>query len=146
MLDFLLVLGQVPGTSFVITFNEIAFVLCIAFLIWEERRNHKALVRWLKWLRYRSGVNYRRRKRMLRTYIKQRRYRLAMFERRIIRQSKTFLRRQRHALFMVLFYRRYSSIKRRYYKLLVKVGRLERRTRRSKAFQNLQNIKVRRPA
>jgi hypothetical protein len=44
MLDFLLVLGQVPGTDFQITFTEIVFSLGIGIVIYLKRRPVK---RWL---------------------------------------------------------------------------------------------------
>jgi hypothetical protein len=98
MLDFLLVLGQIPGTNIQITFNQILAAFCLAYLFYDYRKYEKQIHRWRKWAWYRLGVNYRRRKRMLRTYIKAKKYRLAVFERRIIRNFKTFLRRRRRAL------------------------------------------------
>ena len=63
MLDFLLVLGQVPGTKFYFTFAEILLMLLAACLIWEERLRHKQVARQVKYYRKRSGVNYRKAKR-----------------------------------------------------------------------------------
>jgi hypothetical protein len=97
MLDFLLVLGQVPGTNFQITYNELTAAFLVVSAIYEYRLHRKAIRRWCKWAWYRIGVNYRRRKRQLRTYIKGRRYRLAVFERRIIRNIKTYFRRKQRA-------------------------------------------------
>jgi hypothetical protein len=42
MLDFLLVLGQIPGTNLQITFNEIT-IFTIAVLSWYFRRQLRAL-------------------------------------------------------------------------------------------------------
>lgn len=55
MLDFLLVLGQIPGTNFQITFNEIV-ALVLAGGVWYFRsqlrnlaiREYKALLDYLK--------------------------------------------------------------------------------------------------
>lgn len=38
MLGFLLVLGQIPGTNFQITFSELLILLLLAIVIWEARR------------------------------------------------------------------------------------------------------------
>jgi hypothetical protein len=141
MLDFLLVLGQVPGTNIQITFNELLLAFSVFSVVYEYRFRRLAIRRWCKWAWYRLGVNYRRRKRMLRTFIRTKRYRLAVFERRIIRQTKSFLRRQRHALYIVFFYRPYSRLKRQYYIKLVQVERLERRAKRTRAFQAFLNLK-----
>jgi hypothetical protein len=147
MLDFLLVLGQVPGTNFQITYNELVTTFTVCSAVYEYRLRQKAIHRWCKWAWYRACVNYRRYRRMARTYIKQRRYRLAVFERRLTRQTRSFIRHKRHDLFMFIFYRRYSSLKRRYYIKLVQMGRLERRAKQTRAFHNLVNLKnlVRRP-
>jgi hypothetical protein len=136
MLDFLLVLGQVPGTGLQITFNELLLAFSVFSIVYEYRLRRRAIRRWCKWAWYRLGVNYRRRKRMLRSFIKYKRYRLAVFERRIIRQIRSYLRHQRHALFMKIIYRPHSSLKRRYYIKIVQIGRLERRARRSRAFHD----------
>ena len=98
MLDFLLVLGQVPFTNIQITYDELVIIFLIASSIYEYRLRQKAIRRWFKWAWYRLGVNYRRRKHRLRTYIKNRRYRLAVFEQRIIRNIKTYFRRRRRAV------------------------------------------------
>ena len=42
MLDFLLVLGQIPGTNLQITFNEITIFITAVF-IWYFRRQLRAL-------------------------------------------------------------------------------------------------------
>ena len=140
MLDFLLVLGQVPGTNIQITFNELLLAFSAFSIIYEYFLRRRALHRWCKWAWYRLGVNYRKRKRMFRTFIKNKRYRLAVFERRIIRQTKYFLRRRRLAVLM-FFYRRYSGLKRRYYIKLVQIERFERRAKRSRVFQTYLNLK-----
>jgi hypothetical protein len=98
MLDFLLVLGQIPFTNIQITYDELVIVFLIFSSIYEYRLRQKAIHRWCKWAWYRLGVNYRRRKRMLRTLVKTKRYRLAVFERRVIRNIKTYLRRRRRAI------------------------------------------------
>jgi hypothetical protein len=140
MLDFLLVLGQVPGTNFQITFNEIVATFCVLYLLHVYLKYSLEIHRWRRMCLYRMGVYYRLQKRRLRTYIKLKRYRLAVFERRIIRRMKTYARQRRQA-FLMFFYRRYSSMKRRYYIKLVQIDRLMRRIKRSKTFQNYLSIK-----
>lgn len=98
MLDFLLVLGQIPFTNIQITFYEYVAALIIAYAYYQYKKHQKKVHRWCRWAWYRLGVNYRRRKRILRTFIKTRRYRLAVFERRIIRDTKTYFRRKRRAI------------------------------------------------
>lgn len=98
MLDFLLVLGQIPFTNIQITFYEYIAALILAYLYYQYKKNQKKVHRWCKWAWYRLGVNYRRRKRILRTAIKNKRYRLAVFERRLIRDTKTYLRRKKRAI------------------------------------------------
>jgi len=44
MLDFLLVLGQIPGTNFQITFNEIVVILLLA-AVYKFRRQISTLVK-----------------------------------------------------------------------------------------------------
>lgn len=97
MLDFLLILGQVPGTGFYVTFTEIVLVLIALTIRYLEKKYRKQIRRWLKWARYRIGVNYRRRKRQLKTFIKQRRYRMAVAKRRSIRETKRYLRGEKKA-------------------------------------------------
>jgi hypothetical protein len=103
MLDFLLVLGQVPGTNVQITFNQILAAVCIAYLFYEYKTNEKQIRRWCKWAWHRLGVNYRRYKRITRTFVKTKRYRLAVFERRIIRNTKTYFRRKRRATILKVY-------------------------------------------
>ena len=162
MLDFLLVLGQVPGTSFQITYNELTAAFLAVSAIYEYRLRQKAIHRWCKWAWYRLGVNYRRRKRQLRTYIKNRRYRLAIFERKIKRNIRSYLRRKQratelritksqrnairqaqrvHRLALSRLYRRISLVKRQYYIKLVQLERLERQAKRSRLFQSFVSIR-----
>lgn len=98
MLDFLLVLGQIPGTNVQITFNDLVTVACVAYLFYEYKKYKKEIRRWLKWAHYRLGVNYRKHKRIMKTFIKTKRYRLGVFERRMIRDTKTYFRRRRRAI------------------------------------------------
>lgn len=140
MLDFLLVLGQVPGTDFQITFNEIVATFCVLYLWHVYLKYGVEIERWLKSMVYRAGVNYRKRKRMIKSFIRLRRYQLFIFERRLKRKVISYLRHRRHAIFMI-FYRRYSALKRHYYIKLVQIDRLVRRAKRSRAFQNYLLIK-----
>ena len=98
MLDFLLVLGQIPGTNFQITFNDIVAIICIAYLYYEYKKYRRQIHRFLKWAWYRAGVNYRKQKRHLRSVITQKRYRLGVFKRRLVRDTKTYFRRRRRAI------------------------------------------------
>lgn len=100
MLDFLLVLGQIPFTNVQITFTELISAIVIAYLFYEYKRNQHKIHRWLRWVWYRACVNYRRRKRIIRTFIKTKRYRLGVFERRIVRNTKTYFRRRRRAIIL----------------------------------------------
>jgi len=97
MLDFLLVLGQVPGTNFQITYNELIAAFLAVSAVYEYRLRRVAIHRWRRRTWYRLCVNYRRRKRILKTFIKTKRYRLAVFERRLIRNIKTYFRRRQRA-------------------------------------------------
>ena len=98
MLDFLLVLGQVPFTNIQITFNQIVAALCIAYLYYEYKKYERQIKRWLKWAWRRTCVNYRKQKRHLISVIRYKRYRLGVFERRVIRDTKTYFRRRRRAI------------------------------------------------
>ncbi|HET9850492.1 MAG TPA: hypothetical protein VFP35_02600 [Candidatus Saccharimonadales bacterium] len=93
MLDFLLILGRVPGTGFYLTFDELMLVFLAIALYQEEKIRHRQIVRWLKWARRRAGVNYRRYRRITRTFIKLRRYRLAVWERRQKRHIRMAIKR-----------------------------------------------------
>lgn len=125
MLDFLVVLGRVPGTNFVITFNEIFLVLVVL----SARYEYKLHRRWLKWLWYRTCVNYRKQKRQLKAVIRYKRYRLAVLERQIKRSIRYTIRRRIRAFYM-FFYRRYSGFRRNYYSLVIELQRVERRLKR----------------
>jgi hypothetical protein len=48
VLDFLLILGQVPGTKFYVTFTEIVLILIAVTLRYEEKTHRKQIRRWLK--------------------------------------------------------------------------------------------------
>lgn len=52
MLDFLLVLGQIPGTNFQITFTEF-LVFCLLFIAWlyRYRLRKAAICYWKKTLK-----------------------------------------------------------------------------------------------
>jgi hypothetical protein len=110
MLDFLIVLGRVPGTNFVITFNE----LLAAFFVLSVRYEYRLHERWLRWLWYRTCVNYRKQKRHWRSVIKHERYRLAVFERRIKRQIRTYLRRRKNAMVHAVVMAKRRSVRRAY--------------------------------
>jgi hypothetical protein len=56
MLDTLLVLGQVPGTDFYITFPEVLLFLIVAILRWEEKRHRRQIRNYLAWLHYRAEI------------------------------------------------------------------------------------------
>jgi hypothetical protein len=141
MLDFLLVLGQVPGTNFQITFNEIVATVCIGYLLHVYLKYAVEIERWCRWKWYRACVNYRRQKRHLKAVIRYKRYRLAVFERRLIRDFKTYLRQRRHMIYMAIYYRPYSSLKRKYYIKVVQLERTERRIRRSRPIQTFISLK-----
>jgi hypothetical protein len=98
MLDFFLVLGQIPFTNIQITFNQIVAVLCIAYLYHVYKKYERQIKRWCKWAWYRICVNYRKQKRHAKSVIRYKRYRLAVFERRIIRDTKTYFRRKKRAI------------------------------------------------
>jgi hypothetical protein len=142
VLDFLLVLGQVPGTEFQITFNELVAGFCTGYLLSAYLKYAIEIERWYRWTAYRFGVLYRRQKRHAISVIRYRRYRLEMFERRLIRQIKSYLRRSRHDIYMTLAYRPYSALKRRYYIKQVQLERLERRVRRSRTAQTVDNLRI----
>lgn len=112
MLDFLLVLGRVPGTEFYVTFTEIVLFALAIILFYEEKKHRKEIQHFLKWIRYRIGVNFRRRKRQLKSFIKYRRYRLVLAERRVIRSTKRYFRNEKKAIIASL-YRRYQRLYRR---------------------------------
>lgn len=97
VLDFLLVLGQIPFTDIQITFNEFVAICVAAYLYFVYRTYQRRIHKFFNWARYRTGVNYRHARRIVRTGIKVRRYRLGVFKRRIIRSTYTFFRRKRRA-------------------------------------------------
>jgi hypothetical protein len=134
MLDFLVVLGRVPGTNIVITFNEIFIV----FLILSARYEYKLHRRWLYWAWGRICVNYRKQKRHAKAVIRYKRYRLAVFERRIKRNVRFAIKRRRRAVY-AFFYRRYSNLRRYYYRKVIEIERLERRLKRRLAFVGWDN-------
>jgi hypothetical protein len=141
MLNELLVLGQIPGTSVQITFNDMVATVCVLYLMHKYIQYAIEIERWYRWTWYRAGVYYRRQKRHLISVIRYKRYRLAVFERRIIRLTKSYLRRQRHTLYMITVYRPYSSLKRHYYIRLVQLVRMERRIRRSRTIRTFISLK-----
>jgi hypothetical protein len=98
VLDFLLVLGQIPFTNVQITFNDIVAVLCVGYLYYDYKKYERQIKRWLKWAWYRTCVNYRKQKRHTKAIIRYKRYRLAVFERRVIRNTKTYFRRKKRAI------------------------------------------------
>jgi hypothetical protein len=98
MLDFLLVLGQVPFTNIQITFYDIVAVLCVAYLYYDYKKYEREIRRWRKWAWRRTCVNYRKQKRHMISVIRYKRYRLVIFKRRIIRDTKTYFRRRRRAV------------------------------------------------
>jgi hypothetical protein len=108
MLDFLVVLGRVPGTNLVITFNE----LLLAFLLLSARYEYTLHRRWLHWVWYRLGVNYRKRKHQLKTFIKIKRYRLDVWERRQIRTLKTHIRRWKMAVITAILRTKRRAVRR----------------------------------
>lgn len=69
MLDFLLVLGLVPGTDFQITFSEILFALAVFFLYLWERAHHKQVVRAARHINHRTRVNIRKIRRRGRWFV-----------------------------------------------------------------------------
>ncbi len=91
MLDFLLVLGQIPGTNFQITLNEMVFTFLLFSGIYLYRKHKKAIRRRAKWAWYRICVNYRRQKRSLVYFIKRKQYRLAVHKRRLIRKLAIYI-------------------------------------------------------
>jgi hypothetical protein len=133
MLDFLLVLGQIPGTHFYFTFTEVMIFLLIVFLRWEEKIRHKQIVRWLKWAKYRTGVNYRRSKRIIRSYIRYKRYRLAVWERKVKRNVRRNIRRTRYAIILAILRTKRQiklAIRRSYRNSVNSVAKRIRRTKR----------------
>jgi hypothetical protein len=128
MLDFFVILGRIPGTNIEITFSQLLAV----FFILSIRYEYKLHRRWLKWLWYRTCVNYRKQKRHMRAVVRYKRYRLAVFERKIKRNIRFALKRRQRAVYM-FFYRRYSLSRRYYYRKIIEIERLERRFRRSRA-------------
>jgi hypothetical protein len=98
MLDFLLVLGQVPFTNIQITFYDIVAVLCVAYLYYDYKKYEREIRRWRKWAWRRTCVNYRKQKRHMISVIRYKRYRLVIFKRRVIRDTKTYFRRRRRAV------------------------------------------------
>jgi hypothetical protein len=141
MLDFLLVLGQVPGTNFQITFNDMVAAACILYLTHKYIQYAIEIERWFRWVWHRSCVNYRKQKRHLVSAIRYKRYRLAMFERRLIRQFKSYLRHHRHAIYMTVWYRPCSALKRRYYIKVVQMIRFQRRVLRSRPIRTFLSLK-----
>ena len=134
MLDFLIVLGRVPGTDFVITFTEVLIV----FFVLSARYEYKLHERWLRWFWYRICVNYRKQKRHLKAVIRYRRYRIAVFERKVKRNIRYAIRRRIRAVYM-FFYRRYSYSRRYYYSQVIEIQRIERRLKRRLAFVGWDN-------
>lgn len=137
MLNYLIVLGQIPGTNIQITFNELLGAFCIGYLMDVYLKYAIEIESWCRWIWYRSGVNYRRQKRHLRSVIRYKLNRLAVFERRLLRQTKSYSRRRRHAIYMRTYYQPYSSLKRNYYIRVVQIERAERRVRRSRPFRTV---------
>lgn len=132
MLDFLLVLGKVPGTNIYITFIDIEIVLWALLLRWTWRLHRKEYVRWLKWYWYRTCVNYRKTKRTIYRFYRRRRHALRVIYQRARRQIRLTIRRARRQARQGV-YRTYSyQIKRRWYKERVKLDRVGRRVKRAK--------------
>jgi len=143
VLDFLLVLGRVPGMPFFITFNELVLI----FLVWAGRYEYRLHRRFVKWAWYRICVNYRKQKRMTKTFIKVKRYRLAVWERRQIRLAKSYVHHQKmDAIKAVLRAKRQTenSIRRTYKQTLSQIDRRIRRTKRTirMAFRRLYRATV----
>jgi hypothetical protein len=103
MLDTLLVLGQVPGTDFYITFSEVLLFGLVAILRWEEKRYRRQIRRQVSLLRYRFGVAWRRLKRLTRSYIKFQHYRLVLIIRQSKRDIKRHVRTQKRQLFREIY-------------------------------------------
>jgi hypothetical protein len=188
----LLVLGQVPGTNFQITLNEMVITFLLISGIYIYRKHKKTIRRRGKWAWYRIGVNYRKQKRSLTSFIRRKQYRLAVHKRRVIRKSAIYILHKekdvvlagrrtkrkvkmhlRHAYRYILnqtyfrflkfinrtlrainrqvravkmyFYRRYSLLKRAYYIKLLQYDRMERRIKKSKAFQTTVKSLVKQP-
>lgn len=55
MWDFILVLGQIPGTNIQVTFSEFIVMLIIAWLAWRARRKHIGVRRFMKSTLYFAG-------------------------------------------------------------------------------------------
>lgn len=88
MLDFLLVLGQIPGTGIQITLNELVLVVLVLFGRYEYKLHRAAILNYLSWASYKIGVKYRKQKRQLTGNLKLRRYRLGVSLRAVKRQIR----------------------------------------------------------
>ena len=111
MLDFLLVLGQVPGTQFEITFTEILVALLVFFLYRWEKSHRKEIRRWLKHKYIRACVNTRKTKRRFGWFIKRQQKRVILSQRRSKRKIILALRRTKRAIIWSIIYR-YRKTKR----------------------------------
>jgi len=111
MLGYLLamsMLGHIPGTNINITFDQLLFVACLAYLRYFEKKNHKELMRMKRRIVYRCGVISRRYKRRIRSYLRSKQYRLAVTKRRYQRKATSYFRRHYRTIvhFFVMDWRR----------------------------------------
>jgi len=122
MLDFLLVLGQVPGTHLFLTFNGLAVLLLLWFSFYFYKRHHGTVNNYMGWLAYRSAVRYRRIKRIVKSKINQRRYRIAL----AIKRTKRFVRQQIRNAYRATIIATILSIKRAVRNLKLRIRRAKR--------------------
>jgi hypothetical protein len=123
MLDFLLVLGQIPGTHFEITFTEILLVLLAFFLYRWEKSHRKEIRRWLKHKYIRTCVNIRKTKRRFGWFIKRQEKRVLLAQKRTKRAIALRIRRTKRVVIWSIICR-YRKLKRA----------IKLRIRRSKRF------------